>query len=34
MFELTSDAPTNKGKHVMSNIACAQNKQNTAFWLA
>ena len=29
VLEKTSDAPTNGGKHVKSNIACARGQQNT-----
>ena len=36
-LEMTSNAPTNAGKHVWLNIACAcspQNTKDTVFWLA
>jgi len=28
-LEMTSDAPTNAGKHVTLNIACARNQRHT-----
>ena len=30
-FEMTSDAPTNAGKHVTPNVACARCQRNTNY---
>jgi len=34
MLEMTSDAPTNAGKHVMSNITFVRYTKDSVFWLA